>query len=196
MKAQYFHYDILEVYNLSKLEEYKEHRRLRVFAEKGCTCVECGVEGTILALGKDRGGNLHLDVYTDDFYPLTVDHILPRSKGGSDDMDNLQPMCCLCNWSKGDGDKPANVGRKQYPGYTPSPTTKKYSDEEYTKENIQIGDIIYKRCGFKKTRVKELGILDSFCINPNTGKDGVMLKNNKKSIHHINAIYKKINHEI
>lgn len=192
MKAQYFHYDILEVYDLSKLEEYKDHRRLRVFAEKGCTCVECGVVGTILALGKDRGGNLHLDVYTADFYPLTVNHIQPKSKGGSDHLDNLQPMCCLCNWSKGNGDRPAKVGRSKYYEYTPSTTTLKYSEDVFTKENIQIGDIIFKRCGFKRTRVKELGILDKFCINPNTGKEGVMLKNNTKSIHHISAVYKKI----
>lgn len=32
---------------------------------------------------------------------LTVDHIMPWSKGGSDDLDNLQTLCGTCNSSKG-----------------------------------------------------------------------------------------------
>jgi len=31
---------------------------------------------------------------------LTVDHIHPVSKGGTDDRANLQPMCLPCNMSK------------------------------------------------------------------------------------------------
>jgi 5-methylcytosine-specific restriction endonuclease McrA len=32
---------------------------------------------------------------------LTVDHIVPVSKGGTDDFSNLQTMCQPCNSSKG-----------------------------------------------------------------------------------------------
>lgn len=35
---------------------------------------------------------------------LDVDHILPRSQGGSDDAANLQALCWLCNTNKGAGD--------------------------------------------------------------------------------------------
>lgn len=33
---------------------------------------------------------------------LTLDHILPRSKGGTQEEENLQPACARCNRLKGD----------------------------------------------------------------------------------------------
>jgi 5-methylcytosine-specific restriction endonuclease McrA len=31
----------------------------------------------------------------------TIDHIVPRCQGGSDDLDNLATCCSTCNSSKG-----------------------------------------------------------------------------------------------
>jgi len=33
--------------------------------------------------------------------PFHIDHIIPRSKGGTSDMDNLQVLCKRCNLAKG-----------------------------------------------------------------------------------------------
>ena len=36
-------------------------------------------------------------------YPnLTIDHVVPRSKGGTDHLENLQLLCGACNSIKGD----------------------------------------------------------------------------------------------
>ena len=39
----------------------------------------------------------------EDYAEVHVDHITPRSLGGTDDFDNLQATCGFCNMSKGNG---------------------------------------------------------------------------------------------
>lgn len=52
--------------------------RVRVLRRDGYTCYYCGAEAD------------------------TVDHLVPRAKGGTDDMDNLVAACRSCNYSKQD----------------------------------------------------------------------------------------------
>jgi 5-methylcytosine-specific restriction endonuclease McrA len=53
--------------------------RRAVFARDGWTCQYCGSRGN-----------------------LTVDHVIPRSKGGSSTWDNIVASCAPCNRRKGD----------------------------------------------------------------------------------------------
>ena len=55
--------------------------RHEVFKRDGYRCVECGAS-------VDDGATLH------------IDHIIPLSRGGSDELDNLQTLCKDCNMNK------------------------------------------------------------------------------------------------
>jgi len=78
---------------------------------KSLTCVECGTIGKYLALQRRhddarKGTGWHYNLYGVDskgnFVLMTKDHIIPKSKGGEDKLDNLQTMCEKCNGQKGD----------------------------------------------------------------------------------------------
>lgn len=74
IKPKVFKYQIVKVKPISELVKFKEHRRLKVFYNKGCTCVTCGLVGTKLGYGKDKNGGFHWDVYTDDFKDNPIYH--------------------------------------------------------------------------------------------------------------------------
>lgn len=97
---------ILEFLPLAELyTTYKNHERLRVFALMGLKCVTCYRTGTLLVVSTEtkgkRIGEIHVDLMTDDFVLMTVDHHVPISISGDDTVDNKQPMCLPCNEAKG-----------------------------------------------------------------------------------------------
>jgi 5-methylcytosine-specific restriction endonuclease McrA len=60
--------------------EYERFKAKKVEARQKTSgwCIYCGVEAD------------------------TVDHMIPKSRGGTDDVDNLIPACRACNQEKGD----------------------------------------------------------------------------------------------
>ena len=83
----------------------------KVFKYKGTKCACCPTEGTYFALertpgpGRTKYNNWHFNLYGKNKFGrevmLTKDHITPKSKDGTNDLENLQPMCQTCNSKKG-----------------------------------------------------------------------------------------------
>jgi 5-methylcytosine-specific restriction endonuclease McrA len=65
-------------------------------------CIHCGIKPNYFALGKDKIGRWHLDLYSDKDHMFTIDHIHPKSKGGENVLDNYQLLCKICNEDKSD----------------------------------------------------------------------------------------------
>ena len=98
-------YRFLEMLDIQLLHtKYSTHKRLRVFHHHGlqCQAANCPKEGIYLIKALNTSNGVHVDVYTKDFELMTIDHILPKSKGGTNDIENLQPMCNACNAKKAD----------------------------------------------------------------------------------------------
>lgn len=82
-------------------------QRLVLFKTKGCKCVQCGLEGTVFYLEKHKNDkHYHFNLYGYDTdgkeVMLTKDHVVPKSKGGKDVLENYQTMCSRCNEAKAD----------------------------------------------------------------------------------------------
>lgn len=61
-----------------------------------------------LVLRRDR----YRCVFCNSRGPLEVDHIIPWSAGGSDDMDNLRTLCRDCNQTRSNFRVPADLTRQ------------------------------------------------------------------------------------
>ena len=72
--------DIPRRTDLGKLPSYKTHKHTLYGKQEGI-CAGCLVMFP--------------------FRNMTIDHVIPQSKGGSDHLDNLQLLCGACNSMKG-----------------------------------------------------------------------------------------------
>lgn len=72
------------------------------------SCVSCGIEGKHMVLDMNPGDSSpHFNLYAEEHGRLvlmTKDHILAKSKGGLDALENYATMCSVCNNLKGNFD--------------------------------------------------------------------------------------------
>ena len=92
------------------------NKRIRCFAEN-VNCIACGREGDYFAVEKCKDvatKKYHLNLYSrtkhNQEIMQTIDHRIPKSRGGSNKPRNLQTMCSPCNFSK--SDKMIHIRRK------------------------------------------------------------------------------------
>ena len=87
--------DIPKRMDLGKLPSYRTHKHL-LFGKQEGHCAACR---TVFL-----------------FRNFTVDHVIPKSKGGSDHFDNLQLLCGACNSTKGAGTQAELIAKLQVQG--------------------------------------------------------------------------------
>jgi 5-methylcytosine-specific restriction endonuclease McrA len=87
LRSQHFVFDAPSVIRLVEYIDVRKRRnasgkqRLRILMRDKMKCQYCGARGTQ--------------------FDLTLDHILPRSRGGHSDVENLCAACKTCNQRKG-----------------------------------------------------------------------------------------------
>jgi len=107
--------------------------RLLTFKETGTLCPMCNAQATHWEITWDSNPNPHINLMGDDGLLFTHDHIVPRSQGGEDSIENTHTMCGPCNWFLG------NKTKAEYKGFSYSeinPRTIKVFFN--TKENLWV----------------------------------------------------------
>lgn len=88
LRSQHFTFEVPSVIRLVEYIDVRKRRnnsgkqRLRILMRDKMRCQYCGARGSV--------------------FELTLDHILPRSRGGSSSPENLCAACIACNQRKGD----------------------------------------------------------------------------------------------
>lgn len=92
------HNIVVEGYNVYTLSQ-----RYKTFMERGHVCKHCKRRGAYYALetSNPESKRAHFNLYSEDGMLMTKDHIFPKSKGGTDTIDNMETLCQECNSKKG-----------------------------------------------------------------------------------------------
>lgn len=100
LKLPCFKYRFIKELSLDALNP--NHRRHGLYYHKGFACHNCGIVCNRFIMAKAPDGAVHRDLY-DEYLTtaLTVGHIIPRSSGGKDHLDNYRPLCYPCNYKEG-----------------------------------------------------------------------------------------------
>ncbi len=75
-------------------KQYQENKKI--------FCVACNLEANYFNLETSIGNDTpHLNLYSSDGILFTKDHIIAKSNGGTNNLNNYQVMCTKCNIEKG-----------------------------------------------------------------------------------------------
>lgn len=119
-------WDLKDVYNLLKKNKnknkyfYINKNKIKTSSQKNnlfiqnyekyknkCKCDICGLEAKYMVLEKSKdvvNDYFHFNLYTinkdnQEIY-FNIDHVIPKSKGGKNELENMQLTCEICNSKK------------------------------------------------------------------------------------------------
>lgn len=120
-------------------------RRYGMF-RRSMSCACCGITGNVMILERHLGVGTptrvrqpHFNLYSaspDGLTLMTRDHILPKSKGGKDTLDNYQTMCEPCNMLKGSDLVDMEIVRERRRQYDEHPRKRVKKNPPNTRELI------------------------------------------------------------
>ena len=98
--------DIVREYKVGKKTHKVRMNSQRYYVfENSLSCVSCGVKGNKFLLEQYNSDRKpHFNLYAEKngkLILMTKDHIIAKSNGGSNRLDNYQTMCSVCNNLKG-----------------------------------------------------------------------------------------------
>ena len=94
-------YMFIEQMPFEFISKYNKGFSLSYISRTDMTCVCCRSKAEYFIHSYSHKRHYYM-LYTKHLEPLTVDHVIPRAKGGRDSETNYQVMCQYCNVFKGD----------------------------------------------------------------------------------------------
>lgn len=89
--------------------EVQNSKKWRAFAEHNFKCYICELRGCYIIKrllpifnAKKKRGRIKYSLHTVHFQLMTIDHVIPKSQGGENEVENMRPCCKKCNSSKSD----------------------------------------------------------------------------------------------
>ena len=129
-------------------------KRYEVFKKTNFRCAYCGkkfnLKPTYQTAFEVEGTKCVCEMYEGD---RAIDHIIPKNKGGSNDISNLLPCCTLCNSQKGSKDLETFRNILTFRKYK----IPKFSDEQldYLASKINLNNLFPKKVKFYFEEMEE-----------------------------------------